>query len=269
MHYYFARLLSVGFLPIRQAGWVLVILQLHFAVPCISQDFSHKEAHAHNDYDHPHPLFDALKNGFTSVETDIHLRRGILVVAHNHAGSRSPRLEKLYLRPLDSLQCLGHLPAGFFLMIDIKTDAEETYRVLKSESKKYPALLCSSQSCPVKIFLSGNRPMKLIMKEGYQGIGIDGRPVDLGNGFTVEMMPVVSDHYKNWSSWNGRTTPSEKDLIRIVELAKRVHAEGKKLRLWAIPDNELAWEALLNTGVDFINTDHLKELNEFLKKKGH
>ena len=107
------------------------------------------------------------------------------------------------------------------------------------------------------------------MKEGYQGIGIDGRPGDLGNGFTVEMEPVVSDHYKNWSSWSGQAPPSEKDLLRIIELAKRVHAEGKKLRLWAIPDNPLAWEALLNAGVDLVNTDHLAELNEFLKKRKH
>jgi len=33
-------------------------------------------AHAHNDYLHKNPLFDALKNGFTSVEVDIHLLNG-------------------------------------------------------------------------------------------------------------------------------------------------------------------------------------------------
>jgi len=51
-------------------------------------------------------------------------------------------------------------------------------------------------------------------------------------------------------------------------LAKRVHTEGKKLRLWAIPDNERASEALLNAGVDLINTDKLEKLNAFLTKKG-
>jgi hypothetical protein len=34
------------------------------------------QAHAHNDYLHKNPLFDALNNGFISVEVDVHLFRG-------------------------------------------------------------------------------------------------------------------------------------------------------------------------------------------------
>ena len=57
------------------------------------------------------------------------------------------------------------------------------------------------------------------------------------------------------------------DLQRVRNLAQRVHAEGKKLRLWAIPDNEMAWAELLDAGVDFINTDELKKLNDFLSQR--
>src|SRR5690349_20625285 len=39
------------------------------------------QVHAHNDYEHPHPLFDALAQGFCSVEADIHLVNGHLLVA--------------------------------------------------------------------------------------------------------------------------------------------------------------------------------------------
>jgi len=56
------------------------------------------------------------------------------------------------------------------------------------------------------------------------------------------------------------------DLARV--LARRVHAQGKKLCLCAIPDNEIAWTVLLNAGVDFIDTDQLTELNSFLVKNG-
>ena len=108
----------------------------------------------------------------------------------------------------------------------------------------------------------------MMAKEGYEGIAVDGHPSDVGKGFYSELMPVISDHYDNWSGWNGKTKPTSKDLKRIKELAQRVHAEGKKLRLWAIPDNELAWAALLDAGVDFINTDHLAELNTFLSQRG-
>ena len=60
--------------------------------------------------------------------------------------------------------------------------------------------------------------------------------------------------------------PAEKAyLTRLVET---VHAEGKKLRLWASPDKPEVWEALYHTGADLINTDNLAGLQAFLAKKG-
>ena len=40
-------------------------------------------AHAHNDYAHARPLADALAHGFRSVEADIWLTNGALLVAHD------------------------------------------------------------------------------------------------------------------------------------------------------------------------------------------
>jgi hypothetical protein len=58
-------------------------------------------AHAHNDYEHPRPLLDALDHGFGSVEADIHLVEGRLLVAHDLHQTRPGRtLEALYLEPL-------------------------------------------------------------------------------------------------------------------------------------------------------------------------
>jgi hypothetical protein len=57
------------------------------------------------------------------------------------------------------------------------------------------------------------------------------------------------------------------DLEKIRTLAQRVHAENKKLRLWAIPDNEEAWGVLLDAGVDLINTDQLEALNAYFNKR--
>jgi hypothetical protein len=156
----------------------------------------------------------------------------------------------------------------FLLMIDLKTNGEQTYEALIKVLGKHEKLLCSQQACPVKIFLSGQRPLKTMITEAYKGIGIDGRPDDLGKQYSVELMPVISDTFKNWSAWNGKQPIEVQDLQRIKALAHRVHAEGKKLRLWAIPDNEVAWSALLDAGVDLINTDRLPELNAFLKSKG-
>ncbi len=249
---------------------------LLFSHWCVGQVLApHFKAHAHNDYEHTRPLLDALQNGFNSVEADVHLRDGILLVAHNKATSRSPQLQKLYLQPLDSLlkanqgSVYPKSTATFYLMIDIKTDGPETYHAIREMMKKFPALKCAGASCPVKIFLSGERPVSLMMGDGYDGLSIDGRPTDLGKGYSVEWMPVISDNFSKWSAWDGKSFPSEKDLRRVRDLATQVHAEGKKLRLWAIPDNILAWRELSNAGVDLINTDHLEALNRYLTQRGY
>jgi hypothetical protein len=233
----------------------------------------HQNAHAHNDYEHTHPLFDALTNGFISVEADVHLKQDRLVVSHNSPGTKVMTLEQLYLHPLDSILKIHRTSIypgtsqAFYLMIDCKTPAIPTWQAIRAAIQKFPELKYS-KDCPVKIFLSGNRPVGEIMKGVFEGIAVDGRPDDVGKGYPAERMPVISDHFKNWSSWNGKSTPSEGDLKRIKELSVRVHAEGKKLRLWAIPDNQLAWEVLLKSGVDLINTDELEKLNNWLTLKG-
>src|SRR5262245_59241765 len=58
-------------------------------------------AHAHNDYLHTRPLLDALAHGFYSVEADIHLVNGELLLAHKPEEIKPGRtLQKLYLEPL-------------------------------------------------------------------------------------------------------------------------------------------------------------------------
>jgi hypothetical protein len=234
----------------------------------------HVNAHAHNDYEHTRPLFDALQNRFTSVEADVHLQNNILLVSHDRPLASAPTLEALYLKPLDSMvnknggSVYPDFKGVFYLMIDIKTEPDASYQALKSLINQYPKLLCKSSPCNVKIFLSGERPLTAILREGYIGLALDGRPEDLSKEYSAELMPVISDTYLNWSRWDGKTVLKDSDLLRIKDLATRVHAVGKQLRLWAIPDNPTVWQALLQAGVDLLNTDKLNELNLFLTSKG-
>src|SRR2546423_3232250 len=58
-------------------------------------------AHAHNDYEHARPLAEALEQGFCSVEADVHLVQGHLLVGHDPRELRPGRtLQSLYLDPL-------------------------------------------------------------------------------------------------------------------------------------------------------------------------
>ncbi|NOT75105.1 MAG: hypothetical protein HOP08_09275 [Cyclobacteriaceae bacterium] len=254
---------------------VSLLVFISFRLISFSQEIHpHVNAHSHNDYENPQPLIHAYNKGFMSVEADVHLVNGRLRVSHNAPDSKARLLSELYLRPLDSIAAIQRSTnpkyGSFFLMIDIKTEAEVTYRTLDQLLRGYNLLTClnADHNCPVVIFLSGNRPVDLIIKDPNSRIALDGRPSDLGKNYPTHKMPVISDNFNNWSSWNGKSKPADGALDRIKDLAKRVHAEGKKLRLWAIPDNELAWQTLLDTGVDLINTDHIDELDKFLTEKG-
>src|SRR5580698_9582247 len=93
-------------------------------------------AHAHNDYEHKHPLTDALAEGFCSVEADINLVDGKLLVAHSRAAVKPNRtLQSLYLDPLRERVKQYHgrvYPDGppVWLLIDFKNSPKEMYPIL-------------------------------------------------------------------------------------------------------------------------------------------
>ena len=238
-------------------------------------------AHAHNDYEHPRPLLDALDREFMSVEADIHLIDGVLYVYHDRPLRPDPdrTLEKLYLAPLrQRIQNNGGWvypdhEATFLLLVDIKTDAEATYAVLKQVLRPYTDMLRLregeeiTQPGAVMVVLSGNRPMSLVAQEEQSLVSIDGRPSDLGKGYSPAYMPLISDHYRNQLRWKGEGVPPQDQTDTLTQLADQVHAEGKKLRLWASPEKTSIWEFLLAGGADYLNTDLLTDLLQFAKKK--
>jgi len=233
-------------------------------------------SHAHNDYEHPRPLLDALSHGFVSVEADVHLIKGELYVTHNKPISLKniKTLQQLYLQPLDSLVRLngGRVYPGyagpFYLMIDFKTDADETYVKLQDVMRDYKHLLkTAQQDGPVAIYISGNRPFRQIITDPANVFGLDGRPDDLEQGIAADKMPVVSFSFKSLGYWNGNGDIPMDIQLKIRQMASVAHKEGKKFRLWAAPDEPAAWQILLNNGVDFINTDDLAGLKAFLEAK--
>ncbi|MEQ8417355.1 MAG: phosphatidylinositol-specific phospholipase C/glycerophosphodiester phosphodiesterase family protein [Imperialibacter sp.] len=230
-------------------------------------------AHAHNDYEHDRPLFDALSNGFTSVEADIFLIKDELYVTHNKPVSlkNTKTLTELYLQPLNDVvkgnngQVYPGYSGSFFLMIDFKNDAEGTYTKLIEQLQPYKHLLkTKTQDGPVTIFISGERPIGAILNDPENLISLDGRPNDLGQGITADKMPVVSTSFKSLGFWNGNGEIPFDIRLKIRQLSDAAHKEGKKLRLWATPDDPASWQVLLDNGVDLLNADNLTELKTFL-----
>src|SRR5436853_7424002 len=114
------------------------------------------QAHAHNDYEHARPLLDALDHGFCSVEADIWLVGGDLLVGHDRKDLKPGRtLEALYLEPLrERVKANGGRvyrggPA-FCLLIDVKTEAEATYVALDKVLARYADILTATRDGKVE-----------------------------------------------------------------------------------------------------------------------
>ncbi|WP_158882041.1 phosphatidylinositol-specific phospholipase C/glycerophosphodiester phosphodiesterase family protein [Amycolatopsis anabasis] len=243
-------------------------------------------AHAHNDYEHPRPLLDALDQGFTSVEADIHLVGDQLLVGHDPADLRPDRtLERLYLEPLRARVLANHgrvyrKPAPFQLLIDIKSEAVSTYAALEKRlSNPRFSLLFATYSDgnvtprAVTAVLSGNRPKEVLVAQRHRFAFYDGRiadPNDLGPGSDARVTPLVSDNWTKLFTWTGVGPFPQVERARLAEIVRKAHAAGQRVRFWATPDTpnparSAVWSALAEAGVDHLNTDDLAGLAAFLR----
>lgn len=236
------------------------------------------QAHAHNDYEHPRPLLDALAHGFTGVEADIYLVDGKLLVAHNQSDVRPDRtLESLYLEPLRELahRSGGRVyPGGpaVTLLIDIKSAAETTYAVLREVLAGYREMLTRVDNGvlhdgAVTVVISGNRPQDTIAAEATRYAGIDGRLSDLGSDRPGHLMPLVSDNWQLHFTWRGAGPMPAAERENLRAIVTRAHERGRRVRFWATPDSEPLWRELVAAEVDLINTDNLAGLEKFLREE--
>src|SRR5262245_11144496 len=149
-------------------------------------------AHAHNDYEHPRPLFDALDHGFCSVEADVFLIRGQLLVGHTAFDLKPERtLERLYLDPLrERIKANGGrvYPNGpaIFLLVDVKTEANATYAALHQVLARYADILSVTRAGKfepgaVTVVVSGNRAREMLAAQEVRYAGLDGRMEDLNS----------------------------------------------------------------------------------------
>jgi len=234
-------------------------------------------AHAHNDYEHPRPLLDALDHGFCSVEADIWLVDGALLVAHDRDQVKPDRsLQALYLDPLRD-RVKAHAGAvhrggpGFTLLIDLKSDAEPTYQVLRGVLAAYDGLFtrftaATTTPGPVTVILSGDRPTATVAAEASRLCAIDGRLPDLTADPlpSIHLMPLVSQSWSPTFRYFEDGVLPEPDRTRLRDLVALAHRQGRRLRFWGVPDQPFAWKELHAAGVDLINTDNLPGLSAFL-----
>jgi len=241
-----------------------------------------RRAHAHNDYDHPRPLFDALDHRFGSVEADIFLVGDQLLIAHDASELDPTRtLESLYLDPLAALVKANHgsVYRGYRrplqLLIDIKTEGSSTYLELDRHLQRYKHLFTTyahGRVYPgaVTNVISGDRAARTPMEaQTVRRAFYDGRLTDLGTSAPASFVPLISDNWQLNFTWLGEGAFPEAEREKLRGIIGQAHARGQKVRFWNTPDvagpaREALWTELLAADVDYFNTDDLAGLETFL-----
>ncbi|MFC4466625.1 phosphatidylinositol-specific phospholipase C/glycerophosphodiester phosphodiesterase family protein [Streptomyces xiangluensis] len=259
------------------------------AVPAYAQASERKHgprplwrAHAHNDYLHPRPLFDALDHRFGSLEADIFLVGDQLLVAHDAVDLDPARtLESLYLDPLARRVKANHgsVYRGYRkpiqLLIDLKTEGSSTYLELDRHLRRYKHLFTTYAHGrvfpgPVTAVISGDRAARTPMEaQTVRRAFYDGRLADLGSPAPASFIPLISDNWTLNFTWQGIGPFPEPERQKLRSIIAAAHSRRQKVRFWATPDlagpaRDALWGELLAADVDYINTDDLAGLEKFL-----
>ena len=220
--------------------------------------------HSHNDYDQSVPFWTAFASNCQSIEADLYLKDGTLFVTHAKGEIKAGRtLEQLYLDPLSEAIKLngGELKEPLQLLLDLKSGAEKTLDALIKVLEGYPGLIKNKQ---LSFVISGNRPPARDYTRYPEYILFDYQSLESDENTPWDKIALISLNFRHFSRWNGLGRLTHEDLKRVKAVVEKAHQYEKPFRFWATPDTKTAWRAMMELGVDYLNTDHPFEASSFL-----
>ncbi|PTQ92638.1 glycerophosphoryl diester phosphodiesterase [Mucilaginibacter yixingensis] len=225
-------------------------------------------AHSHNDYNKAEPFDHAYRNGFGSIEADVFLRKGRLLVSHDTASlSTSRSLTRMYLKPLRKA-----LKKDTSRRITLLVDLKESYSSILPElirELKPLRKFCKGYNLNgrLQILISGNRPLPALFVNYPDYLWFDEDLKHPYDAVAQSKIGQISLRFSDYASWKGVGPMPAEDEQRVKAVIKAVHAMHKPIRFWDAPDSPAGWTKLLQLGVDMIGTDHIDELTAFWKQR--
>ena len=246
---------------------IITLFCFQFFLFVQAQEYSSSNIHSHNDYASSLPFYGAYSNEAGVIEADVFLVNNELFVAHTSKEiTQFNTLKSLYLEPLSAK--LKNLEGkaypsnkSLILMIDIKSDAVSTLKLIIQQLQAFPEI---SSNKNVKVVISGNRPSPSQWSLYPEFIYFDGR---LNENYSLEQLSrveMISADLKELTIWNGKGVLTQTDLQKMQTAIKKAHDQHKKIRFWATQDNVNTWITLMNLKVDFIATDNVVALIQFI-----
>jgi alkaline phosphatase len=229
-----------------------------------AQNYTLQKCHAHNDYVHKSPFYEAYNLGFGSIEVDVFFVNNQLYVAHDKVKIDSTKtLHKLYIEPIlaEIEKNIGKLKQPLQLLIDLKTGGE----TLKTVENQLIAFKSIFKKAKVSIVISGEMPAPAEFGKFDEMINFDGRDNVEYSKAEAKRLALYSASLLDFVKWTGKGQLDDDQTEKVESFVKKIHKKGKKLRFWATPDTPTAWTTLMNLKLDYVGTDNLTGLAKFLE----
>lgn len=244
-----------------------ILFVFAFLAPALVFSQKKFKLHSHNDYLRNVPFWEAFGAGAASIEVDVILRDGRLMVAHEVENIKPElTLRSLYFEPIQKAVNLGMIKDfGFHLLIDSKTEGYSTLEAILKNAADFEEILFSNQNpTGLKLIISGNRPKPEDYGKYPEWIFFDYQSKSMTANLPWEKIGMVSLSFKQFSVWNGKGRIVEAEKKELDEFIGLVHSFQKPVRFWASPDGKSSWKAFYDMGVDYINTDQPVFANAYL-----
>lgn len=237
-----------------------------WCLPAAAQQYTTANAHSHNDYEHAAPFRNAFARSFGSIEADVYERNGELFVAHDSFRITPERtLRALYLTPLQqAIREKGDSLRPLQLLIDLKSAGERTLQTLVHQLKQFPEITTNPK---IKLVISGSMPAPEQWAQYPSFIWFDGRPALTYTADQLARIALISDSFSRYAKWDGKGTLGNEEELRIRTVIGKVHGMNKPFRFWGTPDNITTWDVMMKLGVDYLNTDKIDALADYLEKR--
>ena len=220
--------------------------------------------HSHNDYNRVAPFWEAYSQGCVSIEADVFLQDGEILVAHNREDVKADRsLRTMYIEPIVKVfrENGGRMWKGsddrLQLMVDLKTS--ESLPGVVALAEEYPDVFTAENG--VRIVITGSGPAPEDFDKGPSWLWFDG---DFNKSGKIDYTPeqlkriaLISTDFRRFAKqWNGKGRMTNPELEAVTEAIEEAHAVGKPIRFWDAPEGTTTYFTFNKLGVDYFNTDY-------------
>ncbi len=224
---------------------------------------------------------DYFSKGITNYELDVLYIYGELYVGSempDSIGHKLPTLRDAFLMPLyneykkNGNKLLKDNSSEVYVFINLKYEGNKTYANLWEELSPFQEMLTRKigtqwKKSAVKIVLTGHTPTDQLEIHHATPVVIEGSYTSEFLTKDNMIVPVIGIDYSTMINWNGLGNMPYDQFAKIQEIFKKIHAKGKKIRVYDCPDQKSVWDALLSCGVDFVTTTAPSSMNKFIASR--